>query len=128
MLSKEDLKKVQDRPIQPFPLDEALYGQGAELLLRSWDGAERSRIEKDWANKARKDPASFRWEVIRSTVVDADGAPYFTDEDRQWFMGANGTPGKSAATIEALFEKCGELNGLREQDVKGLAGNSEADQ
>ena len=114
---------ADDRPLEKVPLDLALYGEGACVYVRRMSGTERSQIEKQWYDKDVADnPGGFRWDVILRTIVDEAGNALFKSDMQAAVMG------KSAGTLETLFEKACELNGLRKKDVEELEKNSESGQ
>lgn len=114
--------QAEDRPLEEVPLPEC-YGKGACVYVRRMSGTERSQIEKRWYDKeVSANPGGFRWDVLLRTIVDEEGNALFTADMQADVMG------KSAGTLETLFEKACELNGLRKKDVEELEKNSESGQ
>jgi hypothetical protein len=113
---------AEDRPLEKVPLPEC-YGKEACFYVRRMSGTERSEIEKRWYNKeVSTNPGGFRWDVLLRTIVDEGGNAIFTADMQAGVMG------KNAGTLEMLFEKACELNGLRAKDVEELEKNSESGQ
>jgi hypothetical protein len=128
-ITRDDFFDADDLPLTEVPLPAEFYGEGAVLFVRTMDGRERSAWEKRWMDEqVKEDPGGFRWDLLQKTVVDADGRPFFAAEDEALLMGTADKAGKSAKTIELLFDASRELNGLSESDVKALEKNSDAGQ
>lgn len=122
-LEREVFLAARKLPIKKVLLNETLYGEGACLYVRSMTGADRSDYEKRWSGrKPAADPGGFRWDLLLRTVSDGNGNLIFKDADRPAAMQ------QDAGTIEDLFTAACTMNGLRDQDVEELAGNSEAAQ
>jgi len=120
-LDRETFLAAKKLPIERVELNPELYGEGACVYVRSMTGQARSDYEKRWAKrKASSDPGGFRWDLLRQTMCDENGAAILTEADQAAAMG------QDAATIEDIFEAACVMNGLRERDVEDLAGNSEA--
>lgn len=119
-ITREAFLDADDRPLVAVPLDEELYGPDARIYVRVFDGHERSALEANWADKeTKKNPGGLRWDVLHRTLCDERGRPLFAPEDHQELMG------KNAGTLETLFEKACDLNGLRKKDVEELEKNSD---
>jgi hypothetical protein len=118
-LSKDALRKADDRPIVPLPLDEATYGKGAQVLLRPWSGQVRCDMETLVA-KDKAGSADYRWFVAQNSLVDADGSAYLDDKDREWFLQCN------QELIEAVFDKACQMNGIGKKELDQREKNSEA--
>ncbi len=112
---------ADDRPSESVLLDPRYYGDGACVYVRRMSGKERSDIEKRWYDKeVGQNPGGFRWDVLQRAVVDENGNALFEPGMQADVMG------KSAGTLETLFEKACELNGLRSKDIEELEKNSES--
>ena len=121
--TKEAFLAANDRPLVRVPLDEALYGKDACFYVFVMTGDERSDFEARWmARDVKKQPGAFRWDLLFRTVVNELGEAIFNEKDREAAMG------KSAPTMEKLFEKSCEVNALREKDVVELEKNSDSSQ
>lgn len=122
-ITREVFLKKRKPKLKRVPLDEEFFGKDACLYVRSMTGQDRSDYEKRWAGrKASKDPGAFRWDMLVRTVCNEQGDLLFSDADGPSVMGQDAGP------TEKLFEAGCRLNGLREEDVEELAGNSEAAQ
>lgn len=120
-LSADQFCEPDDLQLEPYPLPESIYGPDAIVYLVPWDGMKRSAFEKAWGGKEpADDPARVRFDVIRRTVMNEEGKPLFAKGDFDRVMR------KRASTLEGLFERCLELNAVRETDIEELVKNSES--
>ena len=118
VLGKEEFLESKDKKPIWVPLPEDLYGNDSGFYVRVMSGWERSEIEKLYINgDPSTDPGGFRGRILVNTIVDEDGIPIFQTDDIKQLMD------KNAGTIEILFEKSCELNGLTKKDVERLEKN-----
>lgn len=99
---------------------------GAWVRVRSLNASERDHFEASTVVRNGK-KVSTNLENIRARLcllclVDEDGNRLF-DEGDTFPLG-----GKSAAALDRIFTVAQKLNGLRDEDVEELAGNSSAGQ
>lgn len=123
VIDKEAFFAADDLPLTPVPLPD-MYGKDSGFYIRTMTGTERSALEKRFmsSNVARQDPGGFRATVLAQCVVDADGEHIFSEKDREKLMA------KNAGTLEVIFTKVCEVNGLTKKDVDDIAKNSETTQ
>lgn len=117
-LCKDEFLDADDLPLVPMPLPEDLYGKDCGFYVRTTTATQRSLLEKRFLDEdVRKHPGKFRSIVLMLCVVDENGAPIFEDADRPRLME------KNSGTVELLFAKACELNGLTKKDVEELEKN-----
>lgn len=118
VLGKEEFLQSDDKKPTWVPLPPDLYGEDSGFFVRVMSGWERSEIEKLYIDgDPKQDPGGFRGRILVSTIVDESGKPVFDKSDIQAIME------KNAGTLEVLFEKTCELNGLTKKDVERLEKN-----
>lgn len=99
---------------------------GSWVRVRSLNASERDHFEASTVQRNGK-KVTTNLENIRARLcllclVDEDGNRLF-DEGDTFPLG-----GKSAAALDRIFTVAQKLNGLRDEDVEELAGNSSAGQ
>lgn len=94
---------------------------GGQVRLRVLTGAERDKFEASISADGKKiNRENLRARFVVLCVVDDDGQRIFTDAD------ASKLGLKSASALDRLFTKAQRMNGLSDEDVETLAGNSES--
>lgn len=117
-LTKEEILAADDIRTEQVSVPE----WGGHVFVRVMGGGERDAFEAAFAN-ARTPTRKIGLSDIRArlaalTICSDDGAPLFTDAD------IAALTKKSAAALERVFIAAQRLNGLTDDDVKDLAGNS----
>ena len=130
VLTKEDILSAVD--IEVIYLEIPEWNGG--VWLRSFNGRDRDKFEEYISNKNNK-PGSKKGKnqnidikgikalaVVRSVVdAEVDGQFIFTEAE------IPDINQKSAKAIGRIFDKFCEMNGLGEDDVDDLVGNSESE-
>jgi hypothetical protein len=97
---------------------------GGTVRVRALNGTERDAFEAS-CMKERKDgktdfdPRNMRAKLVALCLVDANGLRIFQQDD----VKALGR--KSARALSRVFDAAASLNGLSDDDVKSLEGNSD---
>lgn len=100
-----------------------------DVLIRVMTGAERDAYEAEIVgNRAGKDRRlnlqNLRAKLVARCLVDEKGAALFNWRD----PGDIGALGEmDAAGLDRVFKACQRVNGLSDDDVNDLAGNSKAE-
>ncbi len=102
----------------------AVPGWGGSVRVQSLLGTERDAFEDSLAverkgGRRKMDITNFRAKLIARCVVDERGYTIFSPED----VVALGE--LSAADLAAVFDMAQALNGMSDDDVETLRGNSE---
>lgn len=122
LLTKDQIWAAGDLITKDVPVPE----WGGEVRLRSLTGAERDQYEADSIKtvkgKREHNLSNLRARLIAMCAVDENGQPLFTRGD-VLRLGQ-----KSAIALERLFDEATKLNGMSDEDVEELAGNSAGDQ
>lgn len=99
---------------------------GAWVRVRTLQANERDRFEASTVHRNGKQITTnlenIRARLCLLCMVDENGERLFQEEDT-FPLG-----GKSAAALDRIFTVAQRLNGLRDEDVKELAGESSAAQ
>jgi len=121
LLTKEQIFAAKD--IQTEDVDLTKWW-GGSVRLKSLTGHGRDNFEQKCVNRRKgKDNMDLRGlkvALLALTIVDTDGKLMFTEKE------LHALNNKAAAPINLLFEKAQEMNGLGEDIVKELEGNSES--
>jgi hypothetical protein len=122
LLSREQILGVQDLSFEDVDVPE----WGGVVRVKMLTGTERDQFEQELVvrhgKKTSVNLANIRARLVALCMVDADGALLFTEKD----VAALGR--KSAMALNRVFEVAQRLNGLTEQDIEELEGNSETGQ
>ena len=114
ILAKEDLKTE----------DVFVPEWGAWVKVRTLNASERDHFEAGTVQRNGKKTTTnlenIRARLCLLCLVDENGERLFQEEDT-YPLG-----GKSAAALDRIFTVAQRLNGLRDEDVEELAGNSPA--
>ena len=118
-LTKEEIQKVEDRVYEDVETQE----WGGQVRVRSLSGVERDAFETSVLTGKGKhrdvNLKNLRAKLVALSVVDAMGAPLFTETDIKW-LGE-----KNACALNKIFDAAQRLSGLREEDMEELVKNSE---
>jgi len=118
VIGKEEFLQSKDKNKVWVPLPKEIYGEDSGCYVQVMSGWERSEIEKMYIDgDPKQNPGGFRGEILVKTVVDESGCPIFSKTDIKEVLERN------ASTLELLFEKACELNGLTKKDVERLEKN-----
>lgn len=98
---------------------------GGKVRIKGLTAGERDTFEASILQGKGKNTSvnhkNMRAKLLAMSIVDAEGNRIFGNDD----IAALGK--KSSKAINRLFDIATELNGIGEDDVEELAGNSEAD-
>lgn len=121
LLSKEQIWAANDLKT----VDVSVPEWGGEVRVKTLTGYERDQYEADsvkiQGNK-RQMAGNLRARLVALTCVDDQGQLLFTRADVMK-LGQ-----KSAAALERVFEAAAKLNGMTDEDMADLEGNSESGQ
>ncbi len=111
-LSKDDILKADDLPVEDVPVDE----WGGIVRVRGFTGTERDRFEFAMA-AARKDSSDVdvRAQVVGRCIVDEAGKRLFTDKELAK-LGA-----KSGAALDRCFDVVRRLSGMDDKAVEAAS-------
>lgn len=126
LLSKTAIFAAQDLRT----VDVSVPEWGGEVRVKTLTGSERDQFEADSVkvSTGRKGQtqqtvsANIRARLVAMCAVDEQGQLLF---DRADVMKLGQ---KSAAALERVFDACARLNGMSDEDVAELEGNSESGQ
>ena len=116
-LTRETILNCDDLKKEVVPVPE----WGGTVTVTTMTGFQRDAFEQSIIETKGKS-VTTNMENIRSklcahTIVDEDGKRLFSDAD------IRDLGGKSAAALDRIFAVAQRLNGLRDEDVEGLAKN-----
>ena len=118
MLTKQQILDADDLPREKVTVPE----WGGDVLVRMLTGTDRDRFEASIQGEGGKvDLKNVRARFCSLTMVDEGGHRLFADNE----VLALGK--KSAKALDRVFSAAQKLNGLTDDDVEELAGNSEGD-
>jgi len=118
MPTKADILNADDLPTAPVEIPE----WGGQFHVRTMTGVERDQFDHDLMSSKRGDKIDGRGMKARMcflTLCDADGARIFEDAADQVELQS-----KSSAVLDRVWDEACKLNGLTEDDVEELSGNS----
>lgn len=121
LLTKEQIWAADDLTWEDVSVPE----WGGDVRVKTLTGAERDQYEAEsvkMEGNRRKMTGNLRARLVALTAINEDGTPMFTRADVMK-LGQ-----KSAAALERVFEVAAKLNGMTEEDMDDLAGNSESGQ
>ena len=122
-LSREDILGADDSGA--FEKVEVPEWNGY-LYIRVMTGTERDMFEAQSIKKQGKDFVpnmdNVRARLVSMTACDKDGNRLFSPKD----IAELGK--KSAKALDRVYDVAQKVNGIRDEDIEELAGNSEADQ
>lgn len=122
-LNKAEILAQDDLKYEDIQIPE--WG-GAWVRVRTLNASERDRFEASMVERRGKsmhtNMENVRARLCLLCLVDENGDRLFQEEDT-FPLG-----GKSAAALDRIFTVAQRLNGLRDQDVDELAGESSAAQ
>lgn len=122
LLTKEQIWAAHDLRT----VDVSVPEWGGEVRVKTLTGSERDQYEAESVktNKGRREVnmSNMRARLIAMCAVDDQGQLLFTRADVMK-LGQ-----KSAAALERVFEAAAKLNGMTDEDMEELAGNSESGQ
>lgn len=118
LLSKDQIFTAQDLKT----VDVSVPEWGGDVRVRTLTGAERDQYEADSikTSKGKREVnlSNLRARLVAMCAVDEAGQPLFERGD-VLKLGQ-----KSAAALERVFEAAATLNGMSDEDVEELSGNS----
>ena len=122
LLSREAILGADDLPHEDVEVPE----WGGTVRLCTLTGAQRDAFEaasiQGRGKNRQTNLKNVRARLLALCLVDEAGQRLFGDTDVQR-LGA-----KSSKALDRLFDKASSMNGLSDEDVEELAGNSEAGQ
>jgi hypothetical protein len=97
---------------------------GGVVRVRALSGAERDAFEASCMKekhdgKTQFDPRNMRAKLVALCLVDERGLRLFQQDD------VKSLGRKSAKALSRVFDAAAKLNGLSDEDVKSLEGNSD---
>lgn len=117
-LSKDDILKVEDMKRELVSVPE----WGGDVLVRTMTGCERDQFERelfpDGVN-APQDLSNFRARLASYCLCDEDGQRLFTNTKDVAALSKKGY-----AALDRILVAAKRLNGIGEEEVEALAGNS----
>lgn len=123
VLGRNNILEADDLVTEPVDVPE----WGGTVLVRTLTGIERDKFElsvageSDGSKKTRQQNlANLRARLVVQCAVDEKGVRLFADGD------ADKLGKKSSRALGKVFDAASKLNGLSDEDVEKLAGNSEA--
>lgn len=118
LLTKDQILGVVDLEHEDVEVPE----WGGTVRVQMLTGAERDAFEQEivtrQGKKVQMNLANVRARLVALCAVDGEGQRLFGDAD----VKALGR--KSALALNRVFEVAQRINGLTEQDLEELAGNS----
>lgn len=122
-LSKDQILSAADLETRVVSVPE----WGGEVTLRSMTGTDRDAYEQSitriQGDKAVQNFANAKAKFLAKCIVDDDGELMFTSASDIVALG-----GKSNAAIERLFLAAADMNGLSDESIEAIEGNSDAAQ
>lgn len=121
-LSKEEILALAERrETKTVTVD----GFG-EFVIKELSGTDRDAYEQSIMKLDRKgngtpNLVNARAKLVSRCLVDESGTPMFTSANDVANLGA-----LPARVLSKLFDEAAEMNGLSEEDVEELLGNSDA--
>jgi len=121
ILDRDSILSADDMPRELVSVPE----WGGDVYVRSMSGFERDAFEASLTVDKTSDKAvnmrNIRARLGALCMVGEDGQRLFSDKD----VDALGR--KSARALDRVFDVAQRLNGLRNEDVEEMAGNSDAE-
>lgn len=116
LLSKDQIFAVDDRKIEEVYVPE----WGGHVRIRSLSGRERDRFEAEISgngNGKKPNAENFRARFIALCVLEpgSDTQPMFANRHEVAMLGS-----KTVGSLQRIFNKCQELNGMSDDDVKDM--------
>ena len=118
VLTVEQIQNTDDLGAEWHAMPPA-FGEDVGVYIRIMRADEASEIE-DKVTGDDIPPGEFRRLVLERTVVDENNVPLFDAETISVLMK------KSRPTVEEVFDKACQINGLTRAEVDELEGNSES--
>ena len=120
-LNKDEIIALADRrEVRVVPIEG--YG---EFTLREMSGTDRDAFEQSMmkvqGEKVTPNLTNARAKLLSKCLVDVAGELMFVSANDVANLGKLGSK-----VLSRLYDEATELNGLSEQDVEDLAGNSDA--
>ena len=115
ILTKDQIRKVDDR--KAVSVDVTKWW-GGSVNLRSLKSVERDAFEDSVYKGKTDDLKNLRARFVALCLVDESGERLFTQDKEIRELGS-----KNAECMDFLFDKARELNGMRREDVEGMAKN-----
>jgi hypothetical protein len=124
ILSKDDILAAQDLRREMVEVPE----WGGSVWVQAMTALDRDRWEmasidiREVGGKVTATPKldNLRASLCARTMVDESGARLFAEAD------VLALGGKSAAALDRVYEAARRLNGISQEDVDELAGNSDS--
>ncbi len=127
MASKKFLNRAEILAISDLKTEDVFVPEwDAWVKVRSLNASERDHFEASTVERRGKNVVTnlenIRARLCLLCMVDENGERLFAEEDT-YPLG-----GKSAAALDRVFVVAQRLNGLRDQDIEELAGESNGGQ
>ena len=121
----EQIKKVDDRERQDVSVEE----WGGNIRLRTMNGAERSVFEEQCSKQTKRvgrevtiNIKGLKVLLLSMCIVDEEDEPFLRSPEGRELLET-----KSGKVLDDLFKVCQDMNGLKDEDLEGMAGNSKTD-
>lgn len=118
---REQIQQADDFQISdPIPCPE--WGADCVLYVKGISGAERDSFEEAcFIKRGKRRELSLqdvRAKLIVLAACEKDGKPVFRPGDEKWLTR------KSGKVLDRLFSVAQKINGITEEDIEEIAGNS----
>jgi len=119
VLGKKDILDADDKYVEPLEIPE----WGGSVYIRRVSGRERDRFEEMVTDDKQKVTIkNFRAKFAVMVLCDEKGIPLFEYKDAP-LLGS-----KFGGALDKVLEAGRRVNGISEQDVEKMVGNSDAGQ
>jgi len=123
-LSLSDVLNIHDTVEEKVPVPE--WGEGAYIVIRSMTAEARDAYEMSLFNNKsgefKQDFENARAKLVSACAIGPDGRRMFRTDQHVQVLG-----NKSSTVVDRLFHACQKLNGIGQEEIEELTGNSEAD-
>jgi len=124
MTLRDQILQTDDLPTEAIHVPE----WAVTVYLRSMTGTERDAFEASLfvegkGGNRQQNLKNLRARLAAKTMVDEVGERLFADKEAD--ISALGA--KSSKALDRIFQRAQEINGMRDEDVEEMVGNSEAD-
>lgn len=115
LLTKSAILKAQDFKTTDVDVPE----WGGTVRLRTMSGTERDEFEQLCMQASKNNSfAGMRARLVSLTAVDETGERLFNDKE------VEALGNKSSKALQRLFDSAQKLNGITDDEVEELEGNS----
>lgn len=123
-LNRKDLDTIKAKQRAPKTIHVSAWG--GNVLIRVMSGSERDSYEAEIVGtRAGKDRrlnlTNIRAKLVARCLVNDDGSPMFNAASVEDITALGAM---DALGLDTIFKACQRINGLTDEDVDELAGNS----